>query len=59
LLASNARQLGALNSELHAAAAVTMGYTLLRLSANAPHNAPHEAIEPENEFVRAGSSSVD
>ena len=59
LLASDASQLGALNGELHAAAACTMGYTLLHLYAYAPHDAPHESIETENELVRAGRSSVD
>jgi EmrB/QacA subfamily drug resistance transporter len=60
LLASGASQLAALNGGLHAAflvgalcaaVAATMGYTLLRL----PADAPQEAVEPKEELVCAGS----
>ncbi len=60
MLAAGASQLAALNGGLHAAflvgalcaaVAATMGYSLLRL----PVDAPQEAVEPEEELVRAGS----
>jgi EmrB/QacA subfamily drug resistance transporter len=64
LLSAGASQLAALNGGLHAAflvgalcaaVAATMGYTLLRL----PADAPQKAVEPESELVRAGRSNVD
>jgi MFS family permease len=65
LLASGANQLASLNGGLHAAflvgalcaaVAATMGYTLLRLPADAPQEA-QKAVEPEDgdELVGAGS----
>ena len=60
MLAAGASQLAALNGGLHAAflvgalcaaVAATMGYSLLRL----PADAPQEAVEPEEELVCAGS----
>jgi MFS family permease len=63
LLASGANQLAALNGGLHAAflvgalaaaAAATLGYTLLRLPADAPQE-NQEAVEPDGTLMNATS----